>query len=173
MASKPTLSSAEAEQRYLELNKDHWDKRVEPHVKSSFYDVKGFLAGESSLQEPELALLGDIKGKRILHLQCHFGMDTISLARCGAEKVVGVDFSSKAISQAKKLADTLKIDTNEVDFVECDIYSLPENLNNEEKFDIVFTSYGTIGWLPDMVKFIVGLCFLINLTPLIRQNGLK
>ena len=69
---------------YLEINRKSWNNRVDVHLKSDFYDVEGFLKGESSLNDIELGLLGDIKGKSILHLQCHFGQDTISLGRLGA-----------------------------------------------------------------------------------------
>ncbi|HRG29175.1 MAG TPA: SAM-dependent methyltransferase, partial [Chitinophagales bacterium] len=81
--------------QYLHINKHSWNNRVDAHFKSEFYDVQGFIQGKSSLNEIELQLLGDIKGKSILHLQCHFGQDTISLARLGAE-VTGVDLSDKA-----------------------------------------------------------------------------
>ncbi len=135
------------EEQYLEINKKLWNKKVEHHVSSDFYDMPGFLAGNTSLKSFELELLGDISGKTILHLQCHFGQDTISLARMGA-KATGVDFSEAAIEKANELAGTMKADAG---FICSDIYSLPEVLN--EKFDIVFTSYGTIGWLPDLDKW--------------------
>ena len=93
---------------YLEINRKSWNSRVDVHLKSDFYDVKGFLKGESSLNDIELDLLGDIKGKSILHLQCHFGQDTISLGRLGAN-VTGVDLSDKAIDNAKILAKKAKI----------------------------------------------------------------
>tara|TARA_R110002050_G_scaffold204327_1_gene339564 strand:- start:51703 stop:52497 length:795 start_codon:yes stop_codon:yes gene_type:complete len=132
---------------YLKVNKDSWNKRAEVHYDSEFYDNKTFLKGRSSLNEIELSILGDVKGKSVLHLQCHFGQDSISLSRMGA-KVTGVDFSDVAIGQAKKLAIETGVDTQ---FVCCDVYSLKEVLN--QKFDIVFTSYGTIGWLPDINKW--------------------
>lgn len=132
---------------YLEINRKSWNSRVDVHLKSDFYDVKGFLKGESSLNDIELDLLGDIKGKSILHLQCHFGQDTISLGRLGAN-VTGVDLSDKAIDNAKILAKKANVNAT---FICCDIYDLPAYLN--EQFDIVFTSYGVIGWLPDMNKW--------------------
>ena len=132
---------------YLEINRKSWNSRVDVHLKSDFYDVKGFLEGESSLNDIELGLLGDIKGKSILHLQCHFGQDTISLGRLGAN-VTGVDLSDKAIDNAKILAKKANVNAT---FICCDIYDLPTYLN--EQFDIVFTSYGVIGWLPDMGKW--------------------
>ncbi len=133
--------------KYIEINKISWNNRVDAHLASAFYDVEGFLNGKTSLNDIELKLLGDIKGKTILHLQCHFGQDSISLARLGA-KVTGVDLSDNAINAANDLA---KKDDADVTFICCDVYDLPNHLT--EKFDIVFTSYGTIGWLPDMNKW--------------------
>jgi len=93
------------ELNYIEINRASWNKRIESHLKSEFYDLEGFLNGKTSLNEIELNLLGDIKGKSILHLQCHFGQDSISLSRLGAD-VTGIDFSDKAIVSAKKLHRT-------------------------------------------------------------------
>lgn len=132
---------------YREINKNSWNNKVATHVASDFYDVDGFLKGKSSLNRFELDLLGDIRGKSILHLQCHFGQDTLSLARMGAE-VTGVDLSDLAIEKAKDLVEETGINAR---FICCDLYDLPDHLN--EQFDIVFTSYGTIGWLPDMNKW--------------------
>jgi len=135
------------EQNYIDINRESWNNRTEIHVKSAFYDLDGFLKGNSSLNDIELSLLGDIKGKSVLHLQCHFGQDTISLSRLGA-KVTGVDLSDIAIEKAKQIA---KDTESNATFICCDIYDLPNHLN--EKFDIVFTSYGTIGWIPDLDKW--------------------
>ena len=132
---------------YLNVNRLSWNNRVETHVNSDFYNMQGFLHGETSLKEIELELLGDVKGKKILHLQCHFGQDSISLSRMGAT-VTGVDLSDKEIDKAREIASKLNTDTK---FICCDIYDLPNHL--DEKFDIVFTSYGTIGWLPDLSKW--------------------
>lgn len=135
------------EENYIETNKKAWNSKVQHHLESSFYDLPGFLDGKNSLKEIELQLLGNIKDKSVLHLQCHFGQDTISLSRLGAN-ATGVDFSDIAIKEAKKLA----IETNSATkFICCDVYDLPNHLN--EKFDIIFTSYGTIGWLPDLDKW--------------------
>lgn len=134
-------------ENYKEVNKASWNTRVDVHLDSAFYDVSGFVDGKTSLNEIELNMLGDVKGKRILHLQCHFGQDTLSLARMGAH-ATGVDLSDKAIDAARDLA--IKIG-QESTFICCDIYDLPEHLN--DTFDIVFTSYGTIGWFPDLEKW--------------------
>ena len=129
---------------HFELNKKNWDRRTEIHLRSEFYDLAGFLEGKSSLNPPELALLGDVKGKRILHLQCHFGQDSISLARMGAI-VTAIDLSPKAIAVARELAEKAGVS---VRFIESNVYQLPEVL--KETFDIVFTSYGVLTWLPDL-----------------------
>jgi len=129
---------------YLEINKDAWDSRTDTHIKSKFYDVESFKKGRSSLNPPELKLLGDVKGKSILHLQCHFGQDTLSLARMGAN-VTGVDLSSKAIEQANLLKESLGIDAT---FVESDVCQFDQI--NQKQFDIVFTSYGVLCWLSDL-----------------------
>lgn len=135
------------EMNYIEINRQSWNSRTEAHLNSEFYDMPAFLAGKSSLNDIELGLLGDLKGKTILHLQCHFGQDSISLARLGA-KVTGVDLSDKAIETAQKLAKDLAVDAS---FICCNIYDLPQHL--DQKFDIVFSSYGTISWLPDLNKW--------------------
>ncbi len=129
---------------YLSINRASWNRRTPVHLSSDFYGMDEFIKGKTSLKPIELNLLGDVKGKNILHLQCHFGQDSLSLARMGA-KVTGMDFSDRAIEEARALAIQLHSDAK---FICCDIYSLPEHLN--EAFDIVFTSYGTIGWLPDL-----------------------
>lgn len=134
-------------ENYKEINREQWNQRVEPHVESEFYDVAGFINGQNSLKDTEIALLGDIKGKRILHLQCHFGQDSISMARMGAS-VVGADLSDKAIEKAREFAQLTQTDAT---FVCCDLFDLPQHLEGE--FDIVFTSYGTVGWLPDLDRW--------------------
>ncbi|NJB87675.1 SAM-dependent methyltransferase [Lewinella marina] len=137
-------------ENYLEINRAHWNARTPAHLGSEFYDVKGWLAGQDSLREIELALLPeDLSGKRILHLQCHFGQDTLSLARRGAE-VTGVDLSDEAIAAARELAERAELEAR---FINCDLYSLPDHLDEAGSFDYVFTSYGTIGWLPDIRRW--------------------
>ena len=132
---------------YLSINRKLWNDKTPIHYGSDFYDVESFLKGEDSLNSIESKLLGDIKNKEILHLQCHFGMDSISMARRGA-KVTGIDLSDESIRRAQ---DLNKKAGTKVEFIQSDVYSLPEIL--DKQFDIVFTSYGTIGWLPDMNKW--------------------
>jgi SAM-dependent methyltransferase len=132
---------------YISSNLDSWNKRTEAHWQSAFYDVDGFIKGKDSLNDIERNLLGDVQGKKILHLQCHFGQDTLSLGRYGAE-VTGVDLSDMAIARANELSGLTKIPAR---FISCDLYNLPAHL--DDTFDMVFTSYGTIGWLPDLDKW--------------------
>lgn len=132
---------------YFEENRKGWNKRTGVHIASDFYDVESFIQGKSSLQSIELNELKEVNGKKLLHLQCHFGQDTISWAREGAV-VTGVDFSDEAIRYANELALKCDVDAR---FISCNIYDLPSYL--KDTFDIVFTSYGVIGWLPDLDKW--------------------
>ncbi len=129
---------------YTEANRRHWDEIVPIHVRSQFYDVASFKAGKSKLKPVERQEMGDVRGKSLLHLQCHFGLDTLSWAREGAI-VTGVDFSEPAVEAARALAAETGIEAR---FVLSDIFSLPQKLDGQ--FDIVFTSYGVLGWLPDL-----------------------
>ncbi|MEO6189099.1 MAG: class I SAM-dependent methyltransferase [Saprospiraceae bacterium] len=129
---------------YKKINKESWNNKVDYHMESEFYDVESFKKGKNSLNEIELNLLGSLEGKSVLHLQCHFGMDSISLARLGAI-VTAVDFSDKAIDTAKQLADEQNVN---LELICCDVLELDQHL--DKKFDIVFTSYGTVGWLADL-----------------------
>lgn len=129
---------------YREMNRKAWDLRTEAHLKGAFYRIEEFLAGAQSLNDIELPFLGDVSGSEILHIQCHFGQDTLSLARMGA-KVTGADLSGKAIEAARKFAWQLGL---EAEFVHSDILELPEKL--DRRFDLVFGSYGVVGWHPDL-----------------------
>ena len=131
--------------QYIEINKKAWDKRTPIHIKSNFYNNQKFIIEGNSLQSIEINALGNIEGKEILHLQCHFGQDSISLAKKGA-KVTAIDFSKVAIFEAKKLSKIMMVD---VEFIESDVL----DIDIDRKFDIVFTSYGTIGWLPNLEKW--------------------
>lgn len=133
--------------QYFEANRELWDKRTTIHKDSEFYNRAGFINGLNVLTPIELAELTDVKGKTMLHLQCHFGMDTLCWARMGA-KVTGVDLSPEAVKEADLLANEIGIDAR---FVCCNVYDTRQHIN--DTFDIVFTSYGTIGWLPDLDKW--------------------
>jgi 2-polyprenyl-3-methyl-5-hydroxy-6-metoxy-1,4-benzoquinol methylase len=128
---------------YEQANRAAWNQLVEPHALSDFYNVPHFLAGNSTLNHPELALLGDVRDKNVLHLQCHFGLDTLSLARMGA-RVTGLDFSAEGIRKARELAIEAQLDAS---FIE---QSIERFRPDAGAFDVVFTSYGTITWLPDL-----------------------
>ena len=130
--------------KYFDTNKSTWNDKVKVHAKSDMYDLKAFKEGKSSLMTYELQALGDVKGKSLLHLQCHFGQDTLSWSRMGA-KCVGVDLSDEGIKLAQNLNKELKLNA---EFVCCNV--LDTSVFIEDTFDIVFTSYGVIGWLPDL-----------------------
>jgi len=132
---------------YLRANRRRWDRLTGEHEKSAFYDLAGFRAGKDRLRSIELSELGDVDGKTLLHLQCHFGMDTLAWARRGAI-VTGVDFSQKAITLAQSLGQELDIPAQ---FYCADIYELPNVLSAE--FDVVFTSYGVLHGLPDLRRW--------------------
>lgn len=132
---------------FLKSNREMWDKLTPIHAQSEFYDVDGFKRGRCTLQPIEIEEIGDVTGKSLLHLQCHFGMDTMSWARRGAT-VTGADFSEEAINLARSLADELSIPAK---FVCCDLYDLPQHLNGE--FDIVYTGGGVLTWLPDLKEW--------------------
>lgn len=128
-----------------------WDVWARHHVASPFYDVEGFRAGQRAgrrgLDALETRLVGDVAGKSLLHLQCHFGLDTLTWARRGAA-VTGADFSGEAIGTARALAAEIGVPAT---FVQCDVYDLPDRLPGE--FDVVFTSHGVLSWLPDLDRW--------------------
>src|SRR5262249_39028751 len=134
---------------FVEQNRIHWNELAALHSSrpSRYYDIDAFRAGGLSLRAIERDEVGDVRGKSLLHLQCPFGLDTLSWARLGA-RVTGVDLSEVAIARARELANECGIDAR---FVCADIDALPEGLG--EKFDIVFTSYGTTTWLPDLDRW--------------------
>jgi SAM-dependent methyltransferase len=131
---------------YVVKNRDLWDEWAEINVRSPFYDVAAFKRAPSPLDDEVLAGLGDLAGTSVLHLQCHFGMDTLRLALAGASRAVGVDFSPKAIAHARALATEMNVGA---EFVEADVLALDLG----EQFDVVFTSYGVIGWLPELTPW--------------------
>lgn len=132
---------------YLDTNRSFWNNATGVNFESDFYDQKTFEAGRNSLNDIELGLLGDVRGKSILHLQCHFGQDSLSLQRMGAQ-VTGVDLSDAAIGKAQDLNQQLGLDA---EFICSDVYGLKTVLNKQ--YDMVFTSYGTIAWLPDLNRW--------------------
>jgi len=127
--------------KYTKANQEHWNEVVPINSASEFYDLKGFRFGKSTLDPIERKEVGEVSGKSLLHLQCHFGLDTLSWARLGA-KVTGVDFSDEAIALAQTLSRELGIDAR---FICRDVYDLPKRL--KDRFDIVYTAGGVLCWL--------------------------
>lgn len=136
-------------ERFYKANKELWDEfaRIHYETESDFYSVQSFLNGQSTLKSYELREMGNVKGKTLIHLQCHFGLDTLSWAREGAI-VTGIDFSTEAIRLAKLLAIKAKLEAN---FIGSNIYDLPNVLF--EEFDIVYTSIGVLCWLNDLKEW--------------------
>jgi SAM-dependent methyltransferase len=134
---------AMSEPDWFALNRAAWNARTPAHLASAFYDVAAFKAGACSLREIERAQVGDVAGRSLLHLQCHFGQDTLSWARLGA-RVTGLDLSDASIAAARALAAEVGVDAR---FVQGNVFDAPALLA-AETFDVVFTSYGALGWLP-------------------------
>lgn len=135
------------DRRRMAVNLRMWDESVPLHVAAPSYDVSGFERGASSLHPLEVREIGPVRGRSLLHLQCHFGMDTLSWARRGA-RVTGVDFSPEAIVAARALASRCRIPAR---FVRSNVYDLPRALNG--RFDIVYTGKGALCWLPDLPRW--------------------
>lgn len=125
------------------VNENAWDVRTPVHLGSSFYDVPSVRAGRCTLGERELTLAGDVGGARLLHLQCHFGLDTLSWARRGA-RATGVDFSRAAVTAARELSAELGVPAV---FHRADVQDLPAELSG---FDLAVTTYGVTCWLEDL-----------------------
>jgi SAM-dependent methyltransferase len=138
-------SDRERNEAAFAANAALWDAWTAVHATGDFYDLDAFRAGGVRLRPYEIEMLGDVMGTSLLHLQCHFGIDTLSWARLGA-RVTGVDFSPAAIELARRLADDLGYP--EARFVRSNVYELPSVLGGE--FDVVYTSRGVLGWLPDI-----------------------
>jgi SAM-dependent methyltransferase len=146
-ASQARAPAAHTYTAHIGANRSLWDAWTKAHVASPHYDVAGFKAGTSTLQSIEVDELGDVGGKTLLHLQCHFGLDTLSWARRGAH-VTGADLSPEAVSTARALSRELGIPTR---FVCANLYDLPALPElRDDRFDVVFASYGVLGWLPDL-----------------------
>jgi SAM-dependent methyltransferase len=132
---------------WLKANRDKWNSVVDVHARAPSYNLDGFRRGDNVLFSLELGEVGDVRGKSLLHLQCHFGLDTMSWARLGAT-VTGLDISDRAIDLARKLSAELSIPAK---FVLGNIYDAPSLIDG--RFDVVFQSYGAICWLPDMRRW--------------------
>lgn len=132
---------------HVEPNRDLWDKRVRAHLAHGLYPSERVENGSYRILEPDVTELGDVAGRRLLHLQCNAGADTLFWASVGAI-VTGVDFSEVAIAEATRLATVTGVDAT---FIRSDIYDLrPQVLG---RFDIVYTSTGVLWWLPDLRRW--------------------
>ncbi|WP_350349521.1 methyltransferase domain-containing protein [Agromyces sp. G08B096] len=141
---------------WLDDNRANWDERVPVHVGSEFYDRSTLRAGGSQLDPIAAAGVArlfpeGLDAVRVLHLQCHFGSDTLSLANLGAE-VIGLDFSVPAIEEARRMADELGL-SRRARFIEGNVYDARRLLPEPESFDLVFVTWGTITWLPDVAEW--------------------
>jgi SAM-dependent methyltransferase len=136
-----------SETDYLSVNRAWWHERVGIHLESEFYDVAGFRAGGDTLRDFEPGEVGDVSDRTLVHLQCHFGLDTLSWARRGA-RVTGLDFSAPATEAARAIAEECGIDAR---FVTADVYDAVEVLG--ETYDIVYTGLGALNWLPDIRRW--------------------
>ncbi len=137
--------------RYIELNRASWDERAPAHAASPFYAVSRFIEDPTFLSDVvrfDLPRLGDLRGVRGVHLQCHIGTDTISLARLGA-RMTGLDLSTASLAQARLLAARAG---PSVEFVEAELYKAPSVLGREA-FDLVFTGIGALCWLPSIRRW--------------------
>jgi SAM-dependent methyltransferase len=126
-------------------NQQLWDAWTAVHAEGEFYDLAGFRKGGVRLRDEEIEAVGDVRGRTLLHLQCHFGIDTLSWARLGA-RVTGADFSPAAIRLAREIAADIGIE--DARFIESNLYELPDRLDGQ--FDVVYTSRGALNWLPDI-----------------------
>ncbi|WP_037912148.1 class I SAM-dependent methyltransferase [Actinacidiphila yeochonensis] len=130
-------------------NRANWDERVPIHTSGSFYDLPSFVGGRDTLRDFELAEVGDVRGRTLLHLQCHIGLDTLSWARHGAA-VTGLDFSAPALDTARDLA--ARTGATAARFVTSDLYDAVETLDGRT-FDVVYTGFGALCWLPDLARW--------------------
>ena len=147
----PTEDAAAADTDWRALNRANWDERVPIHIRSKAYDLGPLRAGHGRLHVIEEAELGPVDGLRVLHLQCHFGRDTLTLAQRGAD-VVGLDFSEPAIAAARELARELGLD-GRARFVAADVYDAPAAIPDAHAFDLVYVTWGALWWLPDMRRW--------------------
>ena len=137
------------EPEWHRLNRLHWEDRVAIHLGSRGYDLDRLRAGQTRLNIIEAGELPLLAGKRVLHLQCHFGADSLMLLQSGAAEIVGVDFSASAIAAARNLAREIGV-ADRARFVEADVYDAPDAVPKPHGFDLVFVTWGAICWLPDI-----------------------
>ncbi|MFB7915283.1 class I SAM-dependent methyltransferase [Streptomyces sp. NPDC056061] len=139
---------AEPPADWRQANRALWDERVPIHVTSDYYDLESFRAGKDALRAFEVAEVGDVMGKSLLHLQCHIGVDTLSWVRHGAARVVGLDFSEPAVETARDLAREMGLGQDRAAFVTADVHEAAQAVP-DASYDIVYTGVGALNWLPD------------------------
>lgn len=134
----------------LAANRANWDERVPIHVASRFYDIDGWFRERPGPRAWETDVVGDVAGLDIVHLQCHFGLDTLALANAGA-RVTGLDFSPEAVAQARSLADRAGL-ADRARFVEANVLEAATALAPEQ-YDLVYVSLGALCWLPSVQQW--------------------
>ncbi|HEY1721964.1 MAG TPA: methyltransferase domain-containing protein [Magnetospirillaceae bacterium] len=145
---------------WREINRAHWDEKVAVHTGPGGYDLAELRAGKSRLNAIEEGEIGAVQGQRLLHLQCHFGRDTLILAQRGA-MVTGLDFSVPAIDTVRKLAADFGL-ASRARFVQADLYDARTALSEPASFDRVYVSWGAIIWLPDIVRWAETVAFFLR-----------
>lgn len=140
-----------ASEAWRAVNRAHWDEKVGIHLGPRGYDLAMLRAGHGRFHTIEEAELGPVSAKRVLHLQCHFGADSLKLAQRGAT-VVGLDFSAEAIAAAHRLAGELGL-ADRARFVLADLYDAPTATPEPASFDLVFVSWGALCWLPNIRRW--------------------
>ena len=136
---------------YISVNRANWDERAALHAASKDYSVERFLADPEFLSDVvrfDRPRLGELAGLRGVHLQCHIGTDTVSLARLGA-RMTGLDFSPASLEQARRLAAATGAD---VDFQLADVYDAV-NVLGAARYDLVYVSVGALCWLPSVARW--------------------
>lgn len=141
-------SGAKYDAKSMNDNLKWWDERASMHAKSKFYNLPGIIAGVQRISDYEIDEIGGVRGKRLLHLQCHLGTETIDWARLGAE-VSGLDFSREVIKQAEQLSEKCGV---KIDYRVGNVYEAPL-IFGDEKFDIVYVNIGSLHWLPDIYNW--------------------
>lgn len=142
------MASSSNADAYMETNRRQWEVWTPLKAESACYDLDGFRRGGTRMRTLEREEVGDVTGRSLLHLQSHVGLDTLSWARLGCSHVTGVDFSGVGVTIAQGLAAELELPAR---FIESNVYGLPAVL--QETFDIVYTSHGVLGWLPDLRRW--------------------
>ena len=139
---------------HRDANRRNWDERARVHARSEYYDLDGFAKDtrRTWLHPIEPLELGDVTGKSLCHLQCHLGVETLSWARLGAARVVGLDFSPDAVASARSLADRCGL-ADRARFVEADVHDAVDALEGESPFDVVYVSLGAICWIPSITRW--------------------